>query len=295
MFRSPHHTGLLLVLLSTAACDGLKLPDRRAASADSLPPVDVPAAGKSNRPSKRAVSRTPGEDPARLAQIRRGLRRLVVAEEGFFAENGAYSEDLARLGFAPEGETEIRFLWLSRAGWAASGTHPGMPGRDCVIFVGRSHGPPTTLRDVRSGKEGVPVCDAPSAPRTAAPVATTPAAGAPTPGAAGPDTASALDAVNPQVQMRVDLRNLVRSQDSYLALQGVYARRTEPFALQYLWHRGVTITILSADRDSWSARAVHASRPGKSCVIWSGPVRERPVTAADKRSPDHPGVPVCDA
>jgi hypothetical protein len=289
MFRLPHHTGLLLVLLSTAACDGLKLPDRRA-SADSLPPVDVPAAGKPNRPPKRAVSRTPGEDPARLAEIRRGLRRLVVAEEGFFAENGAYTEDFARLGFKPEGQTEIRFLWLSRAGWAASGTHPGMPGRDCVIFVGRSHGPPTTLRDVRSGKEGVPACDAPSAPRPAAPV--TPAAAAVA--APGPDTSSALEAVNPQVQMRVDLRNLVRSQDSYLALQGVYARRTEPFALQYLWHRGVKITILTADRNSWSARAVHASRPGKSCVIWSGPVLERPVTAADKRSPDQPGVPVCD-
>jgi hypothetical protein len=289
MSRLPRCTGLLLILLSIAACDGLRLPGRKAA-ADSLPPVEPPNAGKRNRPAKPAVSRDPGQDPGRLAQIRRGLRRLVVAEEGFFAENGAYTEDLARLGFAPEGDTEVRFLWLSRAGWAASGTHPGVPGRDCVIFVGRSHGPPTTLRDVRSGKEGVPVCDAASAPRPAATAMTAPAV----PEAAGPDTASALEAVTPQVQMRVDLRNLVRSQDSYLAQQGVYARRTEPFALQYLWHRGVTITILTADRNSWSARAVHVSRPGKSCVIWSGPVLERPATAVDKRTPDQPGIPVCD-
>ncbi len=81
--------------------------------------------------------------------------------------------------------------------------------------------------------------------------------------------------------MRVDLRNLVRSQDGYFGLQGEYSRRTEPFALQYLWHRGVKITILSANDDAWSARATYASRPGKSCVIWLGPVPQRPVTEAE--------------
>ena len=96
------------------------------------------------------------------------------------------------------------------------------------------------------------------------------------------------------MQMRVDLRNLVRSQDTWYAQQGVYSRRTEPFALQYLWHRGVKITILSANDDSWSARATHASRPGKSCVIWLGPVRRSPPPNAEKHVPDQPGMPVCD-
>ena len=100
-----------------------------------------------------------------------------------------------------------------------------MPGRDCVIFVGRAHGPPTTLRDVRSGREGVPVCDA--SPRrargTVAPTPRSPPNRRPRrrrrPGAqaaaALADTGSALDAVEPTIQMRVDLRNLVRSQDTY--------------------------------------------------------------------------------
>jgi hypothetical protein len=223
----------------------------------------------------------------------------VVAQETYYAENGVYTEDLARLGVKPESGTEMRFLWLTRTGWAASGTHPDVPGRDCVIYVGRDHGPPTTLHDVRSGREGTPVCDVlPGARRASATSAAAAQPTAPQPAAqAAPavlDTGSALDAVEPTIQMRVDLRNLVRSQDTYFGTQGIYSRRTEPFALQYLWHRGVTITILSANDASWSARATHASRPGKSCVIWLGPVAQRPVTELQRRSPEQPSTPICD-
>lgn len=303
MARRPHmHRASSLALLASAtllmaaACDGLRLPAPPARSAQSAGPDSQPAppaAHRTNRASKRTAKAEPALDGQRFDQIRRGLRRLVAAEETYFAENGAYTEDLARIGFKPEGDTELRFLWLSRDGWAASGTHPGMPGRDCVIYVGRAHGAPTTLREVRSGREGTPVCDAtPGARRAAAAKPPTPA---PDPAApALPDTGSALDAVNPSVQMRVDLRNLVRSQDTYFGQQGVYSKRTEPFALQYLWHRGVTITVLSANDASWSARATHASRPGKSCVIWLGPVAERPATNAQRRVPDAPAKPVCD-
>ena len=181
-----------------------------------------------------------------------------------------------------------------------------MPGQDCVIFVGRGHGAPTTLRDLRSAPEGVPICDGarpprrpPPPPRAAAPPP--PAAAAPPPAVAEvpeepapADTESALNAVEPRIQMRVDLRNLVRSQDTWYAQQGAYAKRTEPFALQYLWHRGVKITILSATDDAWSARATHLSFPGKSCVIWLGPVSQKPATDVQKKVPDQPGVPVCD-
>jgi hypothetical protein len=283
-------------LLMAAACDGLRLPAPPAKTAQSTgrdsQPVP-PAERRTNRSPKRTAKVDPALDGQRFDQIRRGLRRLVAAEETYYAENGAYTEDLARIGFKPEGDTELRFLWLSRDGWAASGTHPGMPGRDCVIYVGRAHGAPTTLRQVRSGREGTPVCDATPGGRRAA-AATPPAAAAGPPAPTLPDTGSALDAVNPSVQMRVDLRNLLRSQDTYFGQQGVYSKRTEPFALQYLWHRGVTITVLSANDASWSARATHASRPGKSCVIWLGPVPQRPATDAQRRVPEEPAKPVCD-
>ena len=94
--------------------------------------------------------------------------------------------------------------------------------------------------------------------------------------------------------MKVDLRNLVRSQETYFAMQGVYARRTEPLALQYLWHKDVEVKILSADAQSWSARATHARFPGKSCVIWFGSVAQRPMTDHGSRQADRSGVPVCD-
>lgn len=287
------------VLLMGAACEGLRLPAPPAQANSAVEATPPPAKPKPNRSPKPAAKVDPALDGERFAAIRRGLRRLVSAEETYYAENGVYTEDLSRLGFTPERGTEVRFLWLTRTGWAVSSTHPGMPGRDCVIFVGRGHGAPTTLRDVRSAREGVPACDVSPRERRA-PAAPTPAAAAPaptppaTPAAAEPDTGSALDAVNPSVQMRVDLRNLVRSQDTYFGNQGVYSRRTEPFALQYLWHRGVKITILSANDQSWSARATSAARPGKSCVIWLGPVPQRPATESQKRTPEEPAVPVCD-
>jgi hypothetical protein len=288
-------------LLMGAACDGFRLPARPKDT--TVAETTTPPAPKPNRAPKRTAKVDPALDVERFGAIRRGLRRLVAAEETYYAENGIYTEDMSRMGFSPERDTEIRFLWLARTGWAASSTHPGMPGRDCVIFVGRAHGAPTTLRDVRSGREGVPICDAsprarpaPAAPTPA--VAAKPPAAAPAPAAAvaaaEADTANALDAVNPSIQMRVDLRNLVRSQDGYFGLQGEYSRRTEPFALQYLWHRGVKITILSANDQSWSARATFASQSGKSCVIWLGPVPQRPVTESQKRTPAEPATPVCD-
>jgi hypothetical protein len=295
--RRALHIPLLgsLCLLLGARCEGLKLPAPPSSSAGATAAKPRPAAPPA---SKTAVGSKAKSDPAldapRFDQIRRGLRRLVVAEETYFAENGAYTEDLARIGFAPEGATRVRFLWLSRGGWAASGTHPDVPGRDCVIYVGRIHGPPTTQRNVRSGKEGVPVCDSPIAPPARGTPRPAAALERPAPATSAPDTGSALDAVNPSVQMRVDLRNLVRSQDTWYKQQGVYARRTEPFALQFLWHRGVTLTILAADDDSWSARATHASRPGKSCVVWFGPVSQKPATEKEKRVPEEPGTPICD-
>ena len=283
----------LLCLLAAGGCDKIRIPAPPSQSAGATPAPPSAAARKRAPGTNRQPKPDAALDAPRFDQIRRGLRRLVVAEENYYAENGAYTEDLTRIGFNPEGETAVRFLWLSRGGWAASGTHPDVPGRDCVIYVGRAHGAPTTLRDVRSGREGVPVCDATPGPRPHRDTLSRPPVASPAP-ASVPDTGSALDAVNPSVQMRVDLRNLSRSQDTYLGLQGVYSRRTDPFALQYLWHRGVTLTLLSADSRSWSAKATHAARPGKSCVVWFGPVPKKPATESQQRVPEQPATPVCD-
>jgi hypothetical protein len=284
--------------LALGACDSLsKTQSDSNGGRAVLPPVDVPAAtagSKSRKPAPRAGDAA-GE-AANFEQIRGSLRRLVAAEEAFYGENGVYTEELSRLGYRPSGGVDVRFLWLARSGWGATGTHPQITGRNCVIFVGREHAAPATAKYARTGKEGVPVCDAvpPRAAPTTSPMAPSTAAAATSGPAAIPDTTSALDAIAPNVQMKVDLRNLARSQDTYIRVQGFYARRTAPFALQYLWHRGVTLTILSAGKESWSARATHKNRDGKSCVIWFGPVPIRPTTWAQNRTPDEPLVPACD-
>jgi hypothetical protein len=276
--------------LSSLACDQL-LPMRREVA--TPPAVDsagaaAPVAKAKPRRARPAAQPVAGmEEDQAFNLIRRGLRRLVAAEQGFFAENGAYTEDFERLRFSPEGDAQIRFLWVTREGWAASGTHPAISGRDCVIFVGRVNAAPTSLKYVRTAREGVPACDVTPPPprRTDAPAPVVSRAA---------DTGSALDAVNPFVQMRVDLRNLVRSQDAYHATQGTFSKRLEPLALQYLWQRGVSVAILSADAYSWTARASHAAEPGKSCVIWFGPVRVRPVTDGEQRTSERAGIPACD-
>jgi len=298
--RRAFHIPLLgsLVLVLAADCNGLRLPAPRSESAAATPvqPTPPPAPARAAPVSKKSTKTDPTLEAARFDQIRGGLRRLVVAEENYYAENGIYTEDLTRIGFRPEPDTRIQFLWSSRAGWAASATQPQLAGRDCVVFVGREHEAPATTRLGRTGKEGVPVCDDRPLPRpqpAAAPPAPVAQQSAPAATAAR-DTTSALEEVTSNVQMRVDLRNLVRSQESYRGNQGVYSRRMEPFALQFLWRRGVTITILSADDASWSAMATHASRPGKSCVVWFGPVPKKPATLGQNRVPQQPGTPACD-
>lgn len=275
-------------------CDKLVPPGRAPAfnvpSAEELTAAQTPAATPAAAPaakSAQARDSAAAAETAAFDQIRRSLRRLATVEETFYAENGTYTEDYERLRFQPEGQTEVRFLWLTREGWAATGVHPALPGRDCVIWVGRVNAPPTSLKYVRSGREGVPACDVAPAPRRsdAAPVPPRPRA---------TDTASALDELSPTVPMRVDLRNLAKAQEAWLGTQGAFSRKAEPFALQYVWHKGVSISILSADKWSWSARATVAGRPGKSCVVWFGPVPAKPATEAEGLVPDRAGMPVCD-
>jgi hypothetical protein len=290
--RTLSFSTLAASVLLLPACDGL-LPDRRQPTFDAAASVDSAAQAKRPKAKRRAGASAPREATAEpevgsaFDQIRRSLRLLVAAEQGFYAENGTYSGDLDRLAFRPSGASQVKFLWVTRRGWAASGIHPALPGRDCVVFVGAANAAPTTLRFTRSGREGVVVCDVQPGPR--------PAKGGPAP-APPPvaDTASALDAVNPTVQMRVDLRNLANAQAAYYATQGIYSLRPEQLQLQFAWQRGVKVTLLEADRSSWSARATHARRPGRSCVVWYGSPSIRPATDAQRRVPDRAGVPACD-
>ena len=281
---------IVAVTLLVMACEDL-LPGRRQT------PVAVVKASDS-APSKPRRTATPEatrpEVEAAFRDISQTLRRLVVAEQSFFAENGAYSADLGRVGFRPLGNSEVEFLWVTKEGWAARATHPVLPGRDCVTYTGGGGPVPSTRRLGRSGKEGVVVCDLvlPAQPvrRPAPPPRDT--ARAPTPAIV--DTTSALDAVDPLVQMKVDLRKLGFAQSAYFGTQGRYSRRLETLPLQFGWQRGVHVAVTQADQYSWIARATHESRPGKNCVVWYGRPTRRPATADQQKVPEQAGVPVCD-
>jgi hypothetical protein len=282
---------LIMVPLVSTACSDWALPRIRADAASDTtpdPPVNErPSADRGQRNGGRANA---GIEVQSFAEVRRTLRRLAAAEATFFAENGTYTEDLPRIGIAPGKDVTIRFLWLSRDGWAASGTHTVLGGRDCVIFGGQARTRPTTLKYARRGREGVPVCDD---SRRRPPVVST-APPEPKQPQEFSDTGSVLDELSPSIVMKVDLRNLVRSQETYFANQGVYARRTQQLPLRYLWHPEVRIRILAANAESWAAEATHAKLPGQSCVIWFGEITERPVTDARRLRGNRSGEPVCD-
>lgn len=273
-----------------ASCDAFLPPHRERAIPAERHPIVVEqprTAGKKPRP-RAAPEPTPAQASAAFAQISGTLRRLVGAEQGFFAETGAYTDDLGKLAFRRVGQSEIAFLWVGADGWAARGTHPELPGRDCVIFVGVSKSMPVSQRYGRSGRPGVPACDEPAPPSVAARASDTTT---PPPPA---DTTSALDAVSPAVQMKVDLRKMIQAQEAYHGTMGTYTRNIETLPLQFAWQDQVEVTVVNADARSWSARATHTRHPGKSCVIWVGPVQQRPATERQRRSPQRSGTPACD-
>jgi hypothetical protein len=282
---------LAAIALFSGGCTDLNLRGAlEGARADTT--ADSSSRATESRATRKESSRIdPQIAAASFSAVRQTLRRLVAAEETFYAETGTYTDDLSQIGFKPDQNTSVRFLRLSRDGWAARGAHTALAGRDCVIFVGRTRAAPTTLKYRRRGREGVPVCDDDSR-RPPKPVAAAPPAKAPP--APPVDTTSQLDLLDPRVVMKVDLRNLAHSQETYFAMQGFYARRTQSLALQYLWHRDVQVRILEADAQSWAAQATHARFPGKSCVIWFGAVAQRPRTALQQRGESRAGVPVCD-
>jgi hypothetical protein len=286
----------MTVPLLAGACDAV-WPGRGASPADSTAAVEpAPVPARVTRSRKAAAGSTVDQDAA-FTTVRAALRRLVVVEETYFAENGTYTGDLDRVRFQPPADVTVTILWATRDGWAARARHGGIPGKDCVVYVGSSRPAPASVRHGRQAREGMPTCDRAEprptlqSPRPAAPVSQ-PAPAPPAP--APPDTGSGLDAGGPIVQMKVDLWNLARSQQAWFATQGAYSWRTEPFAMQYLWNRGVKLRILSAGRNAWSAKATHEALPGKSCVIWYGPVADSPRTDGQGREAARAAVPVCD-
>jgi uncharacterized protein (TIGR02246 family) len=98
-----------------------------------------------------------GQDPTgqqRVAAMQADLRRLVTAEEAYFADRAKYTTDLAELApyFRPgEGAAALN-ITLTADGWTAVLRYTGTR-TFCVAYVGSTPIPPATA-------EGKPVCQA---------------------------------------------------------------------------------------------------------------------------------------
>src|SRR5262245_18171152 len=105
--------GLCAVAIAAAtllisACEDL-LPGTRRQTPVSVAANPGPAKPRrpATRPDSAAREATGPEAEAAFRSISQTLRRLVAAEQSFFAETGAYSADLGRVGFRPLGESKV--------------------------------------------------------------------------------------------------------------------------------------------------------------------------------------------
>jgi hypothetical protein len=94
--------------------------------------------------------------------------------------------------------------------------------------------------------------------------------------------------------LKNSLRNVVAAQDKYRASHPAYAGSIE--ALQLDPGADVKIQILGPTPNSWRAKATHRARPGRSCVIFVGPLAGGglPRTDGDGETAGEERVPLCD-
>jgi hypothetical protein len=94
--------------------------------------------------------------------------------------------------------------------------------------------------------------------------------------------------------LKNSLRNVVAAQDQYRVSHPIFAKSVE--ALQLNPGAEVKIQILGVTPNGWRAKATHRARPGRSCVVFVGPLGglELPKTDADGEMAGEERVPLCD-
>jgi hypothetical protein len=94
--------------------------------------------------------------------------------------------------------------------------------------------------------------------------------------------------------LKNSLRNVVAAQDNYRVSHPMFAGTVE--ALQFNPGADVKIQILGVTPNGWRARATHRARPGRSCVVFVGPLSgaEFPKTDGDGEMAGEERVPLCD-
>jgi hypothetical protein len=114
------------------------------------------------------------------------------------------------------------------------------------------------------------------------------------PVAALAQTGAAAWQSTPASILKSTLRNVVAAQDNYRATHPIFARTME--ALQLNPGADVKIQIMNVTPNGWRAKATHRARPGRSCVVFVGPLSgaDLPRTDGDGDMAGEERVPLCD-
>jgi hypothetical protein len=156
-----------------AAGSTMALSEPPAPSAGAPGPGPAPAPPPATQVA--AATDAPGESAARgdagapdapevdhmrvYGAMERALRDLVSEEEVYFAGNGRYASDLKALALRPVAGVTLAVTAADQWGFAAVARHRELPGRSCVLWLGRVRTPPRTAREGRPAAEGEPTCD----------------------------------------------------------------------------------------------------------------------------------------
>lgn len=95
-------------------------------------------------------------------EMRRELRGLAEAESAYHASKSKYSRDVITVGYRPVPTVQITLLDATERGWAARATTSTLPGKSCVVYLGRPKQAPRTAADhAHPDAEREVACDQP--------------------------------------------------------------------------------------------------------------------------------------
>ena len=92
------------------------------------------------------------KEKAYITAMKSDLRRLLIAEESYFADNLTYSTDKAALKFGESAGVHVTIDYNPGQGWSADATHDATP-RTCTISIAPGNG-----KGVGVTQSTVPTC-----------------------------------------------------------------------------------------------------------------------------------------
>jgi type IV pilus assembly protein PilA len=78
---------------------------------------------------------------ANAASLRADLRNLASAQEAYFHEHSAYTDNAALLKYSTSKGVVLTIISASKTGWSAKVTHPQSFPLTCAVFAGNAASP----------------------------------------------------------------------------------------------------------------------------------------------------------